>query len=163
MIFKIKVAEDKLTLHHLEVVKNTNDLFTDVNVRVTKFNRTTHVIRGNFKLIKNIDNNLTVKGAAYGLQGNEYRRVYERLIPRFCTEMSTTDYLFPNFLQATSLPQQSPEMCPIKPGTYFITDYFCNEKPPKHFMLGIKNWKASIEFLYKRRLVYHINIYLLYN
>lgn len=139
---------------------STNTFFKDINVRITKFNRTASVIRGSFTLVEPLDDNLTMKMRIHGLQGNEFRQIMEKDVTEFCTHIATSPVFYKDFLDRSTLPKQSKDMCPIKPGFYEIKDFIMAQELPKHMFLGLKRWRVNAEAYYKGKFVYHGALYL---
>lgn len=79
------------------------------------------------------------------MQGNEYRKIHEIVIPKFCTEVSKTQFIYPDLVKVSNLPPQSDKMCPVKPGSWEIKNYVTDNKVPKRLLLGINRWKILVE------------------
>lgn len=119
-----------------------------MNLRVTKLNRTAFSIKGTFLSKSDVDDTVVAKLYFFGMSGNEYRKIHEAVVPKFCTEISTTKLVYPDLVKASNLPPQSDKMCPIKPGSWEIKSFIFENKVPSRILLGIKKWKIVAE-MYK--------------
>ena len=54
-------------------------------LRVKKYNRSTYVLNGNFTLKERFDDTLDVRFINYNFQGREYRKIFERFVPKLCS------------------------------------------------------------------------------
>ena len=55
--------------------------------RVKKYNRSTYVLNGNFSLSERLDDTADLRFVSYNFQGREYRKVFERFIPKLCSSL----------------------------------------------------------------------------
>lgn len=95
----------------------------------------------------------------FGRQGNEYRQVIEKDFPNYCTFMATTDIFYPELLKSSTMPDQNPNMCPIKPGFYEINNLILNKTVSKELFVGIKYWRVNNEFYANKKLFLHFTLY----
>ena len=99
-------AKYELELERVEPLPEPNIVILDT-FRVKKFNRSTYVLNGNFTLKERFDDTLDVRFINYNFQGREYRKIFERLIQKFCTSLFVEPLrkLYESFVAHSDLPK----------------------------------------------------------
>lgn len=114
-------------------------------------------------MILPFDDNFEFRVQVNGMQGNEYRQIMAKDFPKFCTFVSESDVIMADLTKHSTLPDQSPDMCPIKAGYYEINDFALAQELPKHMFLGIKKWRLNWKIFRNNTFLYHCALYLIVN
>lgn len=101
-------------------------------------------MKGEFKIFKEINNELEFDATIYKLQGNEYR-----LTPYKYRRSKACDSIETEYIIYSQVPKNSdvPEGCPIPAGTYQM-DWFPDFSNTPPFLIG--KFKVNITAFYKK-------------
>lgn len=147
LIFKVN-ARILYRIERIEVIEQSNKNLINFNHRVSKFNRSTFCMNMNFELTKGLDDNLTMDVEIFGWMGNEFRKIIPNINrPNLCTCLNTDQYLYPDLVNISNFPPQSPNLCPMPPGKFFINNFVIDTTKLPYFPFGCSKIKAILSFL----------------
>lgn len=119
----------------------------NVDVRVSKFNRTTYIINGNATLAIPLSDDYNLRYEFFGMQGNEYRKIYPDMVEKkMCTFLRNSKLFYHTLPRHSNLPEQDENMCPIKEGDYYIRNYMATTGGVQAIPFSLKLYK--IKFTY---------------
>lgn len=128
---------------------------------MSKFNRTAYIVNLAFEILIDIDDDWSIIAEIFGMQGNEYRKIVSNInVDNLCSKVISLEYFYDDIQVNSNLPPRSPDMCPIKAGSYEAHDIlFDMSKVPVTLPLGIKKYKVVYHHLYKNLDILTVAVY----
>lgn len=138
---------ERLEFNHL-----ANDYVKDLQVSVSKYNRTSYIVSGSGILTKPFNDEFSLRYEIFGMQGNEYRKVIPDFVKnKMCTFFKESNLIYNTIVPFSNIPPQSNNMCPWEPKKYWIKEYLGNIGGVQSVPFGMKFIK--IQFTY-----YHLKV-----
>jgi hypothetical protein len=120
------------------------------------------VVNGNFTVKQPMGDDLDMYGAGLNFQGNQYKKMFDKRLDKFCTTYYIDIYkaYFEDYQAHTTNPVPW-KTCPYPAGSNEVKNFFVEDDglllPP--YIPGSEKWKAEIRFLRDEIILGGFNIY----
>ena len=111
-----------VSLTHTVILVENDQNHANDRLRIKKVNKTHHLLRGEFDLHHDLDDNYQFLILTYKKAGNDYKLLPFKIGPKnFCEHVRSEKLLYPELKAVSDFPDI--ETCPWPPKTYHIYGY----------------------------------------
>lgn len=133
----------------------------NVDFHVSKFNRSTWVLNSKMDFYFEFDSKFTSKFNFYGYRANQYTTALpSQTVNNVCEYLKNMTWIYPYMKSYTNMPEQGPDMCPIKTGNYWLHDYAFNSTGLPDLGIGHDKVKIGVKMFYEKELELEFALYL---
>lgn len=161
IIFILQASRFTPRFERIEFDYKRDKYIKNMEVRVTKYNRTSYIIQGRGSILIPFSDDFNLRYEIYGMQGNEYRKIYPDFIEKkMCTFLQKSKLMYHTLVGPHSnLPPQAEGMCPWEPKEYWIKDYLANTGSIQMVPFGLKMIKIMFYYYHLEDLEVSGSIY----
>lgn len=153
MFYKVDaITRTEYRLERFQVLHSSDNMVTNFNYALAKFNRTTFYFNTSFDLGQ-VDENWKLSIEINGWMGNEFRKIIPDIENEdACSFLKTNKHVYPDLVNFSNFPPVNDDMCPRPPQHYWLANYVLDTSDLPQIPYNCKKVQAIFSCFYKNEL-----------